>query len=158
MNEGQAVRAIKKFNPETPEDFKKLGLKLTCIGHGVFREVFMINGLNLVVKFPLSEEGLAPDFRAGKMHTTVEVKKVAALSKFRELRPYLPTIYYHNRKTGVLVMRYYPTYDDPSVQIEHLGRVIQRLIYRVTGVNCADIHSGNVNHNNNRCVLIDLGY
>ena len=45
------LRAIVKNRPRTPEEFRKAGIKLRYIDHGVFREVYKIQGCPLVVSF-----------------------------------------------------------------------------------------------------------
>lgn len=156
MNQAKALRLINEFHPKNPADFKELGLPLHFIGGGAFREVCQIDGLKLVVKFPLMDAD--GSHRSGKMHSTMEARKVAQLREYPELRSHLPVIYYHNPKTGVLVMKHYPKYTSAEDQIRHLGAVMWKLIWRVTGVNCSDISSKNFHRNGKRGVMVDLGY
>src|SRR6185369_16437009 len=82
MNQAQALRLIRKHKPQNVEQFKSLKIRMRCLGHGAFREVYRILDTNLVVKFPLEEEMCDGGFsaRSGKIHTTNEVKKIQVLS------------------------------------------------------------------------------
>src|SRR5580698_1931501 len=94
------LRAIIRNRPCTPEAFRKAGIKLRYIDHGVFREVYKISGCPLVVKFPLNEE---QDFEGGVQHSISEVRRINRLFRIPELKPHLPKVHYHDKKNGVLV-------------------------------------------------------
>src|ERR1700722_6019834 len=98
------ISHIVKARPTSPTAFKSIGIKLRYLDEGVFREVYKISGCPLVVKFPLEDGGIAD----GVQHSISEVNRIKRLSKIKELVPHLPKILYHDRKNGVLVMRYYP--------------------------------------------------
>ena len=77
------------------------------------------------------------------------------------MRPHLPEVFYHDKKSGVIVMRKYPKYDNYKSQADAMGEMIQRLVYKLTKVSCSDIHSENVRKrrfNKEQSVLVDLGY
>lgn len=155
----KAILLIEKHHPSTPTEFKKIGLHLKFVGAGAFREVCRIKDCDLVVKFPLNEAKGKKDYRAGKLHSTNEVKRIKALSAYSELRPHLPKVHYHNRKTGVLVMQYYESFDkDTFQQFVKLGNVVIKLVKRLTGVTMSDVHWGNFHKEKNKGVFIDLGY
>jgi hypothetical protein len=148
------LRAIIKSRPRTPEEFRKAGIKLRYIDHGVFREVYKIQDCPLVVKFPLNED---QDFAGGVAHSISEVRRIARLGKIKELKPHLPRIYYHDKKGGVLVMAYYHRMTD-SRAVELLGKVVQKLVSRIARVQMSDIHSDNVRQAVGRLFFTDLGY
>jgi hypothetical protein len=165
-----AVKRIRKFSPKTPFDFAKIGvpLKTKAEGAGVFREAVRARDLSLCVKFPLCD-GKMPasgndDYHEGKWHTTTEVKRIERLRKFPFMRKYLPKIYYHDRKSGVLVMRWYEAFDNDFNAYCSLGNMAADLMYRLTGVKTIDIHGGNTRTSNpnrgekGRTILIDMGY
>ncbi|PWT76422.1 MAG: hypothetical protein C5B59_06770 [Bacteroidetes bacterium] len=163
MNVKQAVALIRKHGPSTPEEFTEIGVPLEKrkIGSGIFREVIKVKGLPLVVKFPIAEsKNGRVSYRAGKMHSTVEVKKIARLRKFRKLRGHLPTVYYHDRKSGVLVMQYYPAFVNDADTLRALGKMVTKAISHGTGIEVSDIHEENVRmgKTSKHAVLIDLGY
>jgi hypothetical protein len=163
-----AIRRIKQFKPTTEGGFMSAGvpLKRTALGVGVFRESFKAVDLPLVVKFPLCDGPLSknPDYHESKWHTTTEVKRIARLSKFPFMRKYLPKIYYHDRKSGVLVMHWYDGFNDDFTRYCSLGNMTADLMYRLTGVKTIDIHGGNTRTSNprkgekGRTILIDIGY
>lgn len=165
-----AIRRIKQFKPTTEGGFMSAGvpLKSKVLGAGVFRESFMAVDLPLVVKFPLCGGDMPksknPDYHEGKWHTTTEVKRIERLSKFTFMRKYLPKIYYHDRKSGVLVMHWYDEFNDDFIRYCSLGNMAADLMYRLTGVKTIDIHGGNTRTSNRledekgRTILIDIGY
>ena len=161
MNTRTAIRRIQKFKPTTPAEFKKAGVPLgRLVGAGVFREVVRVKDCDLVVKFPLDDGG----YRDGKIHTTVELRKLKKLAQYPWMRKYLPKVYYHDPKSGVLVMKFYPEFGDEDDQIDGLGNLIRTLIRRTTGVDIADIHSENVRNGTRHeaikylPILVDVGY
>jgi hypothetical protein len=168
MNVASAVRLIKKHRPKSIEDFTKAGLILERkpVGVGIFREVVKVKDLPLVIKFPLSEgthdpkKGKKLSYRAGKMHSTVEVRKIGELSKLRWMRRHLPTIYYHDKKSGVLVMHWYKEFDDDGDAFRALGRLATKIIQKWIGVGVSDIHKDNVRMGRSKkeVIIVDLGY
>jgi len=165
-----AIRRIKKFKPTTPEEFYCAGVPLDnkTADAGVFREAVKACNLPLCVKFPLLAGKMTKngndDYHEGRWHTTTEVKRIERFSKFPFMRKYLPKIYYHDRKSGVLVMRWYDKFEDEFVGYCSLGNMVADLMYRLTGVKTLDIHGGNTRTSNPRkgekghTVLIDMGY
>lgn len=156
----RAIALIQKHRPTEPTEFKKIGLELRFLGAGVFREGYRIIGTDLCVKLPMGEgRGARLDYHAGKVHSTVEHCKIARLSKYPELRPHLPRVYYHDRKTGVLVMSYHDDFVYETERLEELGKVVGKLIKRLTGVVCRDIHGNNIRQRKSgQLVFTDLGY
>jgi hypothetical protein len=159
----KAITLIEEHRPKTPAEFEKIGLPLSFLGRGAFREVCKIDDCPLVVKFPLAEEGESLDYRRGKLHTTNEVKRIDKLWEHTKLRKFLPKVYYHDRDSGVLVMHYYLEYDKNDkkgdIQFEDLGKVVKVLFSRLTGVPMGDVHVGNFHKGRgNHGVFIDFGY
>lgn len=147
----KALRLINKNKPASQKEFEALGLKFQLIDAGCFREVFAIKGTNLVVKLPFDE---------GKYHSISEIKRIEKLSKVKELVPHLPKVYYFDRKTGIIVMRYYPQIKQED-QIELLGKVVKKLVKRIAGVNMGDIHDNNIRKKRQdwaTLIFVDLGY
>ena len=152
MRKAKALKLIRKHAPSTPEAFRKLGFKLTYLGAGVFREVARIAGCDLVVKFPLDEEGIA--------HSLSEVNRIERLSKVPELKSHLPKIFYFDRKHGIVVMNFYAELT-PADAVELLGKIVRKLVSKVAGVTMGDIHDGNVRRKRkgwDTVTFIDLGY
>lgn len=156
----RAIDLIQLHHPTTPEQFENIGLTLEPLANGAFRETAKVKGLPLVVKFPLSDDDDTDSYAWAKRHTTSEARKVEILSTFKELRPYLPKIYYHNRETGIMVMRYYPKFENSKKQFEALGWLVRKLVKKLTKVEMADIHDGNFHKGRGKRggILIDLGY
>ena len=148
------LRAIIKNRPRTPEEFRKAGIKLRYIDHGVFREVYKIQGCPLVVKFPLNEE---QDFAGGVQHSVSEVRRIKRLLRIQELKPHLPKVRYHDKQNGVLVMSYYHRMSDNRA-VELLGKIVQKLVSKIARVQMTDIHADNVRSAAGRLVFTDLGY
>ncbi len=151
------LRAIIKNRPRTPEEFRKAGIKLRYIDHGVFREVYKIQGCPLVVKFPLNEE---QDFAGGVQHSISEVRRIKRLFRIHELKPHLPKIHYFDKEGGVLVMSYYHRVT-PERGVELLGKIVQKLVSKIARVQMADIHADNIRVQKGaagRLVFVDCGY
>jgi hypothetical protein len=160
-----ALRKIRAHKPSSPAAFRKIGLPVRWLKSGVFRETCRIINCDLVVKFPLGD----PDgdgrssrkYARGRQHTRTEIARIKRLLKFKFMEPYIPKVHYHDPKSGTLVMSYHPPFSDREEQIDSMGRFIQMLIERGTGVRCSDLHSDNVHkksRNHKRVVIIDLGY
>jgi hypothetical protein len=158
-----ALSRIRKYRPTTPKDFAWAGVPLEdkALGTGAFREVVKVKDCDLVVKFPLNEPefGKLYNYRWGKLHSTAEVKKIARLSKLPWMRKYLPKIYYHDHKSGVLVMRYYPPFTGKYSLLGATGILIRDLFKRATGENMCDYGAENVHDRGDmEAVIIDWGY
>jgi hypothetical protein len=151
----EAVNAILANKPKTMADFDKIGIPLgKWIGGGSFRNAYVPDNkrIVLVVKFPVYE-----DVRSGIIHSRSEVRKIKKLSRFSLLRKHLPKVYYHDNKSGIVVMhRYNSLTCDKS--FDKLGIFTGKLIKKMTGVDMTDIQSSNVMSNGSGFVFIDLGY
>ena len=152
------IRAIIKNRPTTPERFRKAGIQLRFINHGVFREVYKVQGCPLVVKFPLNED---EGFAEGRAHSISEVNRIKRLSRIQELKPHLPRVHYHDRENGVLVMSYYHKMSNDRA-VELLGKMVQKLVSKIARVQMSDIHCDNIrcqkDANVGRLIFTDLGY
>ena len=157
----RALSKIKRHRPATIAAFRGL-FDLQKIGYGVFRQAHRIKGTKLVVKLPRSLS--LASLGESVIHSRDEIKRIEKLKTLPELRPHLPRIYYYDLNNGVIVMQEYKI--DNIENSKLLGRVIQKLIKRLIGVNCSDIHSGNIgkrvvvrgNRSKRVIVFLDLGY
>jgi hypothetical protein len=155
MTQNRALTLIRRHHPATTSEFRRIGLAIYKLGSGCFRTGYRIRETDLVVKFPQNS--------VGKYHTTLELKRIAQLKKYSSLRPHLPPVYYHNKKTGVLVTRFYRR-GDRHDNFWTLGVLLAKLIREKTGVELCDIREDNMRlggqrkRGRDRCVLIDLGY
>jgi hypothetical protein len=155
-----ALRKIRAHKPTSPAEFKKIGLPLRWLKSGVFRESLRVINCDLVVKFPLAV-GRSRYTGEGKRHTRTEISRWRRLRRYRFMHRYLPTIYYHDKASGTLVMSYHPKFADFEKQVDALGEFIQKLILQATGVRTTDLHGDNVHERApkaKRAVIIDLGY
>ena len=147
-----ALRKIRTTKPTTPKEFRNIGLELRFLKSGLFRETYRVKNCDLVVKMPLVNEK--------RHHTDSEIRRIKRLSRYRFMRPYLPTVFYHDTVSGTMVMSYHPPFEDHEQQVDALGKLIQTLIYKSTGVCCSDLHSENTHQKkpDKGVVIIDLGY
>ena len=134
------LRAIIKNRPRTPEEFRKAGIKLRYIDHGVFREVYKIQGCPLVVKFPLNEE---QDFAGGVQHSVSEVRRIKRLFRIQELKPHLPKVRYSRQGIGRFGDELL-SQDVDNRAVELLGKIVQKLVSKIARVQMTDIHADNV--------------
>jgi hypothetical protein len=133
---------------------------MRLLGAGLFRSGYKIRNCDLVIKFP-GKDDVKPSVggKENRDHSLQEVRRLKRLMKDGTLNRFLPEIFYHDKKTGVVVMRYYPPFKDFEELADALGRMIGHLIFRVTRVRCTDVHTENVRRGQyDRAILIDLGY
>ena len=164
MNIRTAIRRIKTFKPATPEEFADAGVPVlddkNFVHAGVFREVYRIVGVPLVVKFPLGDS--RKETGEGRRHTNAEVNRIKRLSAFPVMRKYLPKVYYHDKASGIVVMRYYAELDEKWTDDTMVNKFIQDLVKDITGIQLSDVHDGNIRSSNGkptgRPVMIDCGY
>jgi len=164
----QIVNLIKKHKPTKPEAFAAIGVTLEkkALGAGIFREAVKVKGYPLVVKFPLWEEveGALCN-KDGIEHSNAEVKKIVGLQT-SWLKKFLPKIYYHDKKHGIIVVHWYKEFTaSGSASAEKnkfraLGKMVSFAVNRSTGAKITDIHEENVRQGDSKgaIILIDTGY
>ena len=129
----RAIRLIKKHRPRTPEGFAAAGVPLEkeALGAGVFREGIKVDGLPLVVKFPLYDSN---GFHDGIRHSRIEIGKIARLRKFKWMRKYLPKVWYYGQAGRNRRNQFYTTYNDGDSDFDNAtGKLIQHLLKRRDG-------------------------
>ena len=92
---------MRKHNPQTAAQIRRLGVPLRKIGDGAFRTAYAIPHLNVVVKIPQMQLG------ACVYHAKSEIagfSRVRRERRFSSIRKHLPKIYYHNYATGIVIM------------------------------------------------------
>jgi 5-methylthioribose kinase len=135
---------------------------MRLLGSGVFRQGYKVRGCDLVIKFP--NPAVKDIDTENRQHSATEIRRIRRLRAAGTLEQFLPEVFYYDKKTGVVAMRYYKEFKNFEEQADAMGRMIQKLIYRIARVRCADIHTGNVRQRNSPpahlkdAVLIDLGY
>lgn len=134
---------------------RREGMTLRLLGVGAYREAFRIKNSDVVVKFPRTKTE-----SEGKKHGRQEMARIKRLSESTCLREFLPEVVYYDHDTGVIAMRYYGTFRGFEEQADAMGTMIQKLVTRISGVRCTDVHTENVRRGRGRkdCVLIDLGF
>ena len=159
----QIVNLIKKHKPTEPEAFAAIGVTLEkkALGAGIFRECVRVKGYPLAVKFPLHDEvedGL-PSAQEGIDHSRDEVKKITGLQT-SWLKKFLPKIYYHDKKHGIVVVHWYKDFGTERDKFRALGKLVSYAVNRSTGAKITDIHEENIRQGKTRhdVILIDLGY
>ena len=147
---------MKKARPTTPEAARAAGIEMRLLGKGLFRSGYKVRGCDIVIKFPLRTSNKTE--LENVQHARQEIARLKRLRKVAELVPYLPEVFYYDPKSGVTAMRHYPMFRDFEEQADAMGRMIQKLIFRIARVRCTDIHTENVRRQNQDAILIDLGY
>ena len=146
----QLVKKLRAAKPQDRSDFNRMGLRLTYLKSGVFRDGYKVTRCDAVVKFPKGDEG--------KEHTRAEVARIRRLRNSPVLRPYLPEILYYDSRAGIVVMRYYPKFRSFETQVDTMCNMVERLIRAATGCRVSDLHSENIHDHDGDAVIIDLGY
>lgn len=131
-------------------------MKLKLLGVGLFREGFKIKNSDVVIKFPLRAETT----KEGIEHSRSEMRRLRRLRATGTLEPFLPEVLYYDKKNGVIAMRYYKNFESYEQQADAMGRMIEKMIYRIAHVRVTDIHTENVRRGraSRDVTLIDLGY
>jgi tRNA A-37 threonylcarbamoyl transferase component Bud32 len=122
---------------------------MRILGEGVYRSGYKVRHCDLVIKFPTDAEGVK--------HSAQEIKRLRRLKQCGTLDRFLPEVFYYDKKSGVIVMRYYPEFVDFEDEADAMGSMIGALIQRLTRVKCSDIHTDNVRQNKDDAIIIDLG-
>lgn len=134
---------------------RREGFRLRLLGVGVYREAYKVVDSDVVIKFPRSKTT-----SEGKKHSQQEMTRIRSLRESTVLAPFLPEVLYYDKSAGVIAMRYYGTFKGFEEQADAMGRMIEKLVTRISGVRVYDIHTENVRRGRGRkdCVLIDLGF
>lgn len=129
---------------------------MRLLGTGMFRSGYKVRHTDVVIKFPVDADA------EGIQHSTQEMRRLRRLKSAGTLNPFLPEVFYYNKKSGVIAMRYYPEFEGYEEQADAMGKMIGKLIYRIARVQCNDIHTENVRKGRwdglKNAVIIDLGY
>jgi pyruvate-formate lyase-activating enzyme len=104
------------------------------------------------VKFPKGADG--------KEHTRDEVTRIRKLRKWHVMKKHLPTIFYYDSKSAVLILSYHPRFTTHEKEADAMGKFIQELVRAATRVSVTDIHSDNVHKSvsGDTAIIIDFGY
>lgn len=168
----KALRTIRRLRPAATRAAlaRCLGASMlpgSEIGSGAFRVVYLIPGTGLVAKIPFVEQGAhgeAAARRYSKFHSTAEVKRIEKLRKYPFMRKHLPTVRFHDRKTGLLIMDYIaPVKAKKHYTAEEqlqtaLTQFTREAIKNLTGVDLSDISIDNLSRSDSGdIVFIDLG-
>jgi hypothetical protein len=148
------IQKIKNLAPTSPEDVRKAGIKMRLLGTGMFRSGYKVRNTDVVLKFPVVTSG---DREEGIQHSKQEIDRLRRLKRAGTVEQFLPEVFYYNKKTGVIAMRYYPAYDGFEEQADAMGKMVSKLFYRIARVRCTDIHTENVRKGEN-AIIIDLGF
>ena len=131
---------------------------MRLLGRGLFRAGYKVKNTDIVLKFPNTPDKSGENIQ----HRTQEIRRLRRLKKAGTLNPFLPEVFYYDKKSGVIAMRYYPEFDGYEEQADAMGKMIGKLIYRIARVRCTDIHTENVRKGRwdglKNAIIIDLGY
>ena len=156
------VQKMKRVKPRTPKEARAAGIKMRLLGTGMFRAGYKVRNTDLVIKFPVLTGKNDDDPSEGIQHSVQEIRRLRRLKKAGTLNQFLPEVLYYDKKSGVIMMRYYPEFDGYEEQADAMGKMVGKLIYRIAGVRCTDIHTENVRKGRwdglKNAVIIDLGY
>ena len=149
------VQRIRALKPRTVEEARAAGFKMRKLGEGMYRRVYKVKNYDIVFKFP---GATAETKTGGRKHAAQEMNRLKRLRRCEALHRFLPEIYYYDKDSGVIAMKYYPPFADFEEEADAMGRMIGTLIQKLTRVRCNDIHTENVRQNREDTVIIDLGF
>src|ERR1700675_4153727 len=149
LTDKEIIALFKKEHPQDVEHLRMLGVEATVIKQGTARTAYRI-GEGLCVKFEFNPEGQSK-------HEIICIRLVNRKPEFKDLRKHVPTLYYGNKKTGTLLMKYYPN-ELPYSPLARAQRDKLSENFR-TRLNIIDLHDVNFRMDENgNLVVIDLGW
>ena len=159
----KVINLFNEHNPSTITEIRRLGIKAIKIGGGVFRNIYKIEKLPLVIKIPRLEADI-PHSRAE--YDAVQHCLNSRALKASYIRPYMPQIPYFNEETGILLMEYVQPLNQtktPKAVKNSIVGILEDFIENVWPMSFDptdnDIHSGNIGVNKyGQFKFIDLGY
>lgn len=160
LTESNIIRVLQKKQHRTGQELLDLGLPLQFVAEGQFREVYHIVGTSIVVKIPRVRGCSHRTHKKNVAHATTEYRAWRRIMSrgYTEIRPYMPEILYHNKATGLVLMRQYrpvPRLKKNRETLSRLGRSISRI---VAETRFPDVHAGNAGIDEDGNIrLIDLG-
>lgn len=161
-------RIIHNYPRNADDLLEECQLPLLFLGSGSYRNTYHILGTNLVVKVPrqvsveVGEEVLEPSHEENVAHAREEVRAIRKVKRdknLKALRPYMPTLHHHDRRTGLVVMDRYDHVDEAvyDARSEEFEKIFD-LARTVTGVLDCDLNQYNMGLDvEGNIKLIDLG-
>lgn len=142
---------IQRMRTRRPDDIRainQLGVKTRLIGSGAFRAVYLVKGLDVVVKIPLDPGALG--------HARKEIRILRELSKIHGIKRFVPTLFYSDIRTGVLVVQKYARARSIDKVLKWRSEILSEFDFH--GWKHDDFHKGNVGYDKHQHpVMIDLG-
>jgi hypothetical protein len=125
------IRFFQIYKPRTKEEIKKLGIKLTLLNFGAFREVFTVKGTNLVVKIPRVTTLGSPQSNIDHAKQEIDAyRRVFKRKSLKALRPFMPKFHYMDYRSGIVVVEKYKSarYSKISnIAINIISKVIEEV-------------------------------
>lgn len=151
----EIISVIKDYHPSKIRTLRQcmkakgVTTKLKLIGEGAFRQCFVIGNTDYVLKIPNSYDG--------DWHSKEEMKALKRLhsQKYKALHPFLPKVYFHDKSTGIIIMKRYE-----KLKGNHYSavRILERVVQQLTGWEWCDVKKSNVGMTFSRdYVIIDFG-
>lgn len=155
------IKRLQKHLPTTAQEvLDYCELPLLYIGGGAFRDAYLIVGTDFVLKIPRKVR-IHKKTEANIQHARDEyaiwqrIRK--SKQKFLSLKRYLPTLYYYNSATGVIVVKKYEKMKY-SKEATALIRDLEKTITDTLDTKEADIHYGNLGVDKDGSIkIIDMG-
>lgn len=150
------VKTFHTIKPRTPQDtLQECGVSLRYLSSGCFRDVYRVDDLPVVVKYPRGDDAADNIQHAGdEWHGMRRI--VANRKRFTLLVDYMPHLYYFDAATGVTLMHEYK----PLPPRHHLWSEIQKIddCVSTTLHRSWDNHVANLGlDDKGHLVIVDLG-
>ena len=150
MTDAEILAIFEAHHPSNVDSLRQLGVEATYVTAGTSREGYRLSD-NLLVKFQFNRDGQSE-------YEINCIRKINRYRKYEDLRKHIPTLYYANKKTGTLIVTFYPEespYNSPVVRKER-ERLTNEFRNRL---NVVDLHDGNFRMDaNGYQIVIDLGW
>lgn len=150
-------RLLRNYRPHTPAEARKIGIRMRFVGEGCFREAYIVEN-EYILKFPISR-GDAADWEANAQHSRDEMDALRQAkddSRLKWMRKHLPTVYYFDEETGVILLKRYRRSKWPSKYRFDVDR-INMLYTQTTGCSEDDIDISSPYSDNVACTYDSKG-
>ena len=168
----KVIRLFKKHTPKTVKEVKKLGLKVKKIGDGAYREVYQIEGLEIVAKFKTTKARTIYNQKErdaeyeNSEHMLDEIatyNRINKHDKYKKFRKYVSKIYWYDTTNCVILEKKYTHLTSKTIKrsFEWMIDDIEKLAEKLFPNSALDLHWANYGidtfRGKQRLVVIDLG-
>ena len=149
----ELIRKLRSVKSAKLEDFERAGIELQPFSEGVFRSVYFVKGLPIVVKIPHLN---------CCYHSRTEIRRLRQIrrsSLYRVFKRYMPKVYYSDEKLGIIAMRRYLKRNLKGDRWWIQDEILDRLFHDALGGQYSDYLADNFCiDGRGQLKIVDLGF